>query len=491
MTEIESRIFELVKKCDSEFFTITYLNSETPSFISDSVLNVTGFSSKELTDEMGGLNAIIYEEDRFKVKKELTYLISGKENKKQITFRIITKDNTVKEITQTIYVVRNEQNEVIALETINKDTSSCGFKSSFSEDDYKKLVEKNSAKDKFISIISHDLRAPFTSILGFSEILINEKELSDDEKQEYLSYIHDSAETQLELVNHLLDWSRLQTGRISLDLRRLNLKVVVSHAISQLTGLAMRKGVNVSCLIPENLNINADEKLILQVLTNLISNSIKFTPSGKSIHISAENYKSGLIEIIVKDEGTGISEKDIHKVFKIGEKFSITGTNGEKGSGLGLILVKEIIEKHGGNIWFYSKEGLGTDFHFTIPEAKNIVLIVEDDPDMLNLYRKILNKYLPNFDIIEAANGYDAIRIIVNRVPSLVITDHEMPLMSGIQLIEALRKKDENKNIPVIVVSAKFNENIRQSYMNMGVSKLIPKPIEGKNLIDIIHNCVI
>jgi hypothetical protein len=106
----------------------------------------------------------------------------------------------------------------------------------------------------------------------------------------------------------------------------------------------------------------------------------------------------------------------MHKVFKIGEKFSINGTNGEKGSGLGLILVKEIIEKHGGTIWFYSKEGIGTDFHFTIPEAKNLVLIVEDDPDMLSLYRKILNKYLPNFDIIEAVNGYDAIRIIINRV---------------------------------------------------------------------------
>ena len=490
MTDIENKIFELVKKCDSEFFTITYLNSDKPSFISDSVLNVTGFSAKELSEEMGGLNAIIYEEDRFNVKKELTRLVTSKDSSTQITFRIITKDNNIKEITQTIFAVRNQLNEVTTIETINKDTSFFGAKSAVSENEFKGLVEKNAAKDKFISIISHDLRAPFTSILGFSEILLNEKELSDDERQEYLSYIHDAAETQLELVNHLLDWSRLQTGRIAIDLRRLNLKAAVSNAISQLTGLAIRKGVNVNCTIPDNININADEKLILQALTNLIGNSIKFTSTGKNINISAENYKSGLIEVVIKDEGIGIAEKDMHKVFKIGEKFSINGTNGEKGSGLGLILVKEIIEKHGGTIWFYSKEGIGTDFHFTIPEAKNLVLIVEDDPDMLSLYRKILNKYLPNFDIIEAVNGYDAIRIIINRVPSLVITDHEMPLMSGIQLIEALRKKDENKNIPVIVVSAKFNDNIRQSYLNMGVNKLIPKPVEGKNLIDIIHNCV-
>jgi len=491
MTDIEKRIIELVKRCDSDFFTITYLDSDKPCFISESVFNITGFLAKELSGEMGGLNSIIYEEDRFKVKKELTQLITSKDNSKKVSFRIITKDNIIKEILQTIYLTRDENGKVEIIETINKDVSFSGNLNSVTGEEHKMLIEKNYAKDKFISIISHDLRAPFTSILGFSEILINEKELSEDERVEYLSYIHDAAETQLELVNHLLDWSRLQTGRISIDLRRLNLKILVSNAISQLTGLAMRKGISVNSLISDTFYINADEKLIMQVLTNLIGNSIKFTPTGKSITVTADNYKSGFIEIIVKDEGTGIAEKDMHKVFKIGEKFSITGTNGEKGSGLGLILVKEIIEKHGGNIWFYSKEGMGTDFHFTLPEAKNLVLIVEDDPDMLNLYRKILNKYLPNFDIIEAVNGYDAIRIIVNRVPSLVITDHEMPLMSGIQLIEALRKKDENKNIPVIVVSAKFNDTIRQTYLNMGVNKLIPKPVDGKNLIDIIHTCVI
>jgi signal transduction histidine kinase/CheY-like chemotaxis protein len=490
MTDIENRIFELAKKSDSEFFTITYLNPDNSNYVSDSVYNITGFTPKELTEDLGGLNSIIYEEDRFKVKKELTNFITGNKNTTQISFRIVTKDNNIKNITQTIFAVKDEQNQIIALEAINKDITNLTQKATISEEEYQKLTEKNSAKDKFISIISHDLRAPFTSIIGFSEILLNEKDLPELERQEYLSYIRDAAETQLELVNHLLDWSRLQSGRITLDLKRLNLKIIVSNAISQLTGIAIRKGITVNNLVPDNFSINADEKLILQVLTNLIGNSIKFTPTGKQIYVSADNYKTGFIEIIVKDEGTGIAEKDINKVFKIGEKFTINGTNGEKGSGLGLILVKEIIEKHGGNIWFYSKEGEGTDFHFTIPEAKNIVLIVEDDPDMLNLYHKILNKYLPNFDIIEAANGYDAIRIIVNKIPSLVITDHEMPLMSGIQLVETLRKKDENKNIPVIVVSAKFNESIKQTYLNMGVNKLIPKPIEGKILADIIHNCV-
>lgn len=491
MTENEKRLLELLDKSNSEFFTITYLLEDKPIFVSNSVLNVTGFTSKEISETMGGLISLIYEEDRFKVKKELTELINSNRNFAKLNFRIITKDNKVKIISQSIYITRNEYGEATVIETINEEITNSQNDNLINVEELKKLSEKNSAKDKFISIISHDLRAPFTSILGFSEILLNEKDLSEEERQEYLTYIYNAAETQLELVNHLLDWSRLQTGHITLDLKRLNLKTVVSNAVSLLIGSAMRKGVTINNNVIDNLYINADEKLILQVITNLVGNSLKFTPSGKSITISADNFKDGFIEVIVKDQGTGIAEKDYHKVFKIDEKLSITGTNGEKGSGLGLILVKEIIEKHGGNIWFYSKEGEGTDFHFTIPEAKNVVLIVEDDADMLALYKKILNKYLPNFDIIEATNGYDAVRIIIDFIPSLIITDHEMPLMSGIQLIEALRKKETNKNIPIIVVSAKFNDSIKQTYLNLGINRLIPKPVDSQDLIETINKCVL
>ncbi len=488
MTENEKRLLELLNKSNSVFFTITYLQEDKPIFVSNSVFNVTGFTSKEITETMGGLLSLIYEEDRYKVKKELTELINSNKNFSKFSFRIVTKDNKVKEILQSVYVTRNDYGQAEILETINEDITNTKNVNQVNTEEYQKLLDKNFAKDKFISIISHDLRAPFTSILGFSEILLNEKELSEEERQEYLTYIYSAAETQLELVNHLLDWSRLQTGHITLDLKRLNLKTIVSNAVSLLIGSAIRKEVNIFNNVPDNLYVSADEKMLLQVITNLVGNSLKFTPAGKNILISAEYFKSGFIEIIVKDQGTGISEKDYHKVFKIDEKLSITGTNGEKGSGLGLILVKEIVEKHGGTIWFYSKEGEGTDFHFTIPEAKNVVLIVEDDADMLALYKKILNKYLPNFEIIEATNGYDAIRIIIDRVPSLVITDHEMPLMSGIQLIEALRKKETNKNIPVIVVSAKFNDSIKQTYLSLGIDKLIPKPVDSQYLIEIINN---
>jgi len=292
------------------------------------------------------------------------------------------------------------------------------------------------------------------------------------------------------LVNHLLDWSRLQTGRLIIEPHRMNVKSLVANAASLLTGTAIRKNVSIYQAIDEDLFIHADERLITQVVCNLLGNAIKFTPTGKSITISADKFKTGYIEFIIKDEGVGISEANQSKIFKIDEKFSANGTDGEKGSGLGLILVKDIVEKHNGEIWFYSKQDSGTEFHFTLPEAKNVVLIVEDDPGMLSLYKKIINKAFDDCEIIEANNGYEALRVILNRLPSLVITDHEMPLMSGIQLIEAIRKKEGKSAIPIIVISAKFNDALRQRYTELGVKKLIPKPVEGKQLVDLIYQSV-
>lgn len=490
MPDIEERLLNLLNKNKKSFYTITYFSGDKQNFVSESVQNVTGFTSSELSKELGGLNSIICEQDRLTVKKTLTELFSSPFNNKELTFRIVTKENKIKNIHQSVFVERNELGKVIIIETINTDFTIETGDSEAINQEYKKLLEMNNAKDKFISIVSHDLRAPFTSLLGFSEILINEKDLPEDEKQEYLGYINNAAQSQLQLVNHLLDWSRLQTGRLVVEPHRLNVKSIVANSTSLLTGTAIRKNVTIYQSIDEELYIHADERLISQAVCNLIGNAIKFTPAGKSITVSAEKFKTGYVEIVIKDEGIGISELDQTKIFKIDEKFSANGTEGEKGSGLGLILVKDIIEKHNGEIWFYSKQEVGTEFHFTIPEAKNVVLIVEDDPSMLSLYKKIITKAFEDCEIIEANNGYEALRVILNKLPSLVITDHEMPLMSGIQLIEAIRKKEGKRAIPIIVISAKFNDTLRQKYTELGVKKLIPKPIEGKQLVDLIYQSV-
>ena len=346
-------------------------------------------------------------------------------------------------------------------------------------------------KDRFLSIVSHDLRAPFTSLLGFSEILLNEPNLPFDERIEYLKYIYEASKTQLQLINHLLDWSKLQTGKITLEPKRINAKALISNCISVLTGAAMRKDIELKSDFPPDVFIFADERLLTQAVTNLINNSIKFTGEGKKIYVSINTFKEGMSEIVVRDEGVGISEENQDKLFRIDKKFSLEGTSGEKGSGLGLALVKEIIEKHGGDVWFYSKLGEGSEFHITVPEAKNVVVLVEDDVTLRQLYKKMITNLISNFKIIEAENGYEAMSIILNQSPSLVITDHDMPLMNGIQLVEAMRKKDANRNVPVIVISAKLNDDITKRYRELNVDKIITKPFKQAELIKCIKESVV
>ena len=238
--------------------------------------------------------------------------------------------------------------------------------------------------------------------------------------------------------------------------RRVNLRILVSNCVAILTGAAIRKSVEIKVDINKKYYVNADERLSVQAVSNLLSNAIKFTPAGKKIYVTADIFKKGLLELIVKDEGIGMNETNQSKLFKIDEKLSLVGTNGEKGSGLGLMLVKEIVAKHNGEIWFYSKLGEGSEFHITLPEAENIILIVEDDTESRNLYIRSVKKVFKDYQIMEAENGYEAMSIILEKIPTVILTDHSMPLMNGIQLVEAMKKKYFDI-VPIIVISSFFD----------------------------------
>ncbi len=460
--------------------------------ISKSVKDILGYTSEEIENMQGGLFALVYEDDSALVKRNISEFETNPKNfSMQHIYRLVDKEGKPHWIKQSINVERDEHGRIIKELTIICDINSIKENEEKFKNDVQHLREINKSKDRFISIVSHDLRAPFTSLLGFSEILLNENELSDEEKNEYLSYIYDASQNQLQLINYLLEWSRLQTGRIQMEPKRLNLRVVVSTCVASLIGNAIRKDIDVVQEIDNDIFIQADEKLISQAITNLISNAIKFTPRNKSVTITSAKFKLGTVELIIKDEGRGIAEKDQEKVFKIDEKFTLEGTEGEKGSGLGLTLVKEIVDKHKGEIWFYSKVDEGTEFHITLPEAKNIILLVEDDESIMDLYNKSIQRALPNYEVIRSANGYEAMSIIMNCLPTIVITDHDMPLMNGYQLVEAIRKRDKNFAIPIVVVSAQLDKELEKKYENMGVAKILYKPIQSEDFVKSLKELII
>lgn len=488
--------FEVLKEFnsgfDNIFFSIKYLNGTAENYVSDSVEKITGYTPSEIQILPESHYSLINEEDLETVKKNLAELENDTtKDSLELVYRINSKTGNQVWVKEFLSVERARNSSVI---TEQKSVVLNITEVILNEIELQKsrelLKEQNTAKDKFISIISHDLRSPFTTLLGFSEILLNESDISDEEKNEYLRYIYDASKSQLNLINCLLDWSRLQTGRIKVEPVRLNVKTVVSTAVAPLTGDAVRKNIDVRIDIPVDLYINADERLISQAVINLTSNAIKFTPEGKEVHLSSSRFKEGMIEIVVRDEGLGISEENQTKLFKIDQKFSLVGTGGEKGSGLGLTLVKEIIEKHGGQVWFYSQVGEGSEFHLTVPEAKNIVLLVEDDHGIRAFYKRIIEQALPNFEVKFADNGYEAIALYRNLLPTIIITDHDMPLMNGIQLVEAVQKKETNRTVPIIVISAKLNDEITKKYLRLGVDKVISKPVESNLLIQMIRECL-
>jgi two-component system sensor histidine kinase/response regulator len=230
------------------------------------------------------------------------------------------------------------------------------------------LTNLNASKDKFFSIIAHDLRSPFNGLLGFSTVLLEElQELSSEEIKEYAGYIHTSAKTVYNLVDNLLQWSRIQTGRIDYQPIKIDLYEEVFKTIELFNSNAITKKIKLINDIQSNVFVHADQNMLRSIMQNLISNGIKFTKIGGTIKISSKE-KNNLVEIEIADSGIGIELKDIAKLFRIDSQFSSLGTANEEGTGLGLILTKELVEKNKGQIWVKSTVKKGTSFFFTLPK---------------------------------------------------------------------------------------------------------------------------
>jgi len=234
------------------------------------------------------------------------------------------------------------------------------------------LAESNKSKDKFFSIIAHDLRNPFVTLLGFTEMMIEDYfDFTDEEKISYLKDMQKTSKASHELLDNLLQWSRSQTGRIDFEPKEINLKDVVLENYQLIKKSAELKNINLHTLVDDNVILYADENMVTTILRNLITNAVKFTPKHGAITVAANNYNNRTIQISIADTGIGIEPERIDSIFRIAETSSTEGTDGEKGSGLGLILSKEFVEKHGGKIWVESSPGAGTTFYLTLPKANN------------------------------------------------------------------------------------------------------------------------
>ncbi len=237
---------------------------------------------------------------------------------------------------------------------------------------YNEMRELNATKDKFFSIIAHDLKNPLSAFTGVANFLIEQfSELSHEEIKEFLDDVHCSAKQLYELLENLLVWSRSQRGLIQYNPMRIDISKIIRNNIELVKMNADAKQISLISEIKTNKFANSDPNMLNTILRNLITNAIKFTRIKGKIIINVEDYDNNYLQISVIDNGVGISENDLIKLFKMDVSFSTEGTGNERGTGLGLILCKEFVEKHEGKIWVESKIGIGSKFIFTIPIDRN------------------------------------------------------------------------------------------------------------------------
>ncbi|MBE9467662.1 MAG: PAS domain S-box protein [Bacteroidetes bacterium] len=263
--------------------------------------------------------------------------------------------------------IKNDKNEIVNYIAVKEDIT----KQKDIEEELKTAKEQaeglNATKDKFFSIIAHDLKSPFNAILGFSNLLLlNHKKISKEKREEYIENISKSSQNAYNLLENLLVWARTQQGAVNFSPEKISLKSLFKNIVELHTKIALGKKITLNYFLTDDININADRNMITSVLHNLITNALKFTNIKGSVNISAMLIEKN-VKITVEDNGVGIDKKTQNKIFGLNTSQSKLGTAGETGTGLGLVLCKEFVEKHNGKIWVESELEKGSRFIFTLP----------------------------------------------------------------------------------------------------------------------------
>jgi signal transduction histidine kinase/ligand-binding sensor domain-containing protein/DNA-binding response OmpR family regulator len=373
------------------------------------------------------------------------------------------------------------------------------------------LEDLNTTKDRLFSIIAHDLRNPFTSVLGFSRLLSSDFDrYNDHEKKTLIRNLYHSSSSIYSLLENLLVWSKAQQNILVFTPEKLHLKEIVAEHFDLLKDDAEKKNVSLILKADYEVTFFADRNMLNIIIRNLLSNALKYSPIDGRIEVGYELKGLGL-EIYVKDEGSGI-EKGI-KLFEINAGDE---RHRDHNHGLGLILCKEFVEKHGGQIAAGNNEGRGARFSFSLPLSNAvveedfithdlsdqnfsaaaqpmsngfhglpIVLIAEDDDQIRWYIKQIL---FPDFQVIEAVNGADAIALTNEKTPDIIISDLMMPKVDGLEFCKTIKSNTQTSHTPFIMLTAERSSDKKVSGFEFGADDYITKPIEPNVLRARLHN---
>ncbi len=387
----------------------------------------------------------------------------------------------------------------------------------------KKAEDATQAKSEFLANMSHEFRTPLNSIIGFSQILVNESVgLLSFKQKAYVKEIHEAGHHLLQLIDDILDIAKAESGKITLRPGCVNLNELIRKTVALLYDAAEEKNIKLDCVIaPEfhRKDIEADGLRLKQVLMNLLSNAIKFTPSGGSICIEARNDDHQVI-VSVADTGKGILPDDRERIFRKFEQINPSRTIGESGAGLGLSVARMLAQLHGGDIWVQSEgENRGSLFIFTIPliwsmeqthdTSSNIfpdrnfvqasgrstyppegerptILVVEDNSANMILVTSLLE--IKGYNWIEASSAEQALNILKKERPTLILMDISLPGMGGMEATQLIKSDPVTSNIPVIALSAHAGSDDQEKALEVGCEAYLTKPVDVDKFFDTLSS---
>ncbi|MDP8208606.1 MAG: PAS domain S-box protein, partial [Candidatus Electryonea clarkiae] len=371
-----------------------------------------------------------------------------------------------------------------------------------------KLREADIHKTQFLSSMSHELRTPLNAILGFSDLLdrqyygpLNEKQTS------YVEKIDQSGKHLLELINDLLDISKIDAGAVVLDLMRCNPTEIIDSSLAMMKMIFKSKSLNVIVHhIPEPVLVSADLRRAKQILLNLVTNAAKFTPEKGKIEIRVSKVDENIAKFEVSDSGLGVESTDIEKIFLEFHQSDRVRDEQLGGTGIGLALAKRLVELHGGEIGAESEVGKGSTFWFTLPLAKvepteksvdfktdkklahtissHKILVVDDNENNISLMIDLLNMF--GQEVLVAVNGQEAIDVAKINKPDLILMDIKMPVMDGVEATRKLREITEFKYTPIIALTASTAAGAEQRHLDAGCNDHMAKPIQSDELIALL-----
>jgi len=358
------------------------------------------------------------------------------------------------------------------------------------------IRENSRLKSEFLANMSHELRTPLNSILGFSEILKDNLagKMTPQQEQECLQNIHSSGRHLLNLVNDVLDLSKIEAGRLELQYEEFQVGTCLAEVLTVVRPLSERAGVNLVVeLDNETALLRADKGKFKQILYNLISNAIKFTPEGGQAVIKTRTKpRAGQLVLQIKDSGIGIDPEHHDQIFSEFFQVQAAADRQFEGTGLGLALVKRLVGLHGGTIKVDSQLGRGANFTVTLPlrglrpegQMRNKILVIEDNPSSLELSTLVLRGH--GFRVDTATDGQEGLQKAKAHPYDLILMDIQLPGIDGLTVTRLLKADPRTSKTPIVALSARAMLGDEREAMDAGCSGYITKPIEVKSFLNTV-----